>query len=334
MKLFLMSVCTTFIAFHPFYVVGHGSMQWPPTWFDVNGKIGMTAGSQCGAGCDYTPNGTFCSCFWFSNETTHPGEPTIAKDSFLRTYRNIGNSSSDQYADNPWMAPGTAEIFSPCGFGGGNPFGCPRGTNGTDCPGGGYGFGIDARAYDWKNVTTTEWKLGAVVEAAWGIQANHGGGYSYRLCKMPKEGRMDLTEECFQKTSLNFVGDMQWVQYGTNSANRTEFKANRTSEGTFPQGSQWTKNPIPACYPFGGWQDRTRTCPMGTMFTPPAPGLKGFGESIADFGATTDFKWSIVDKIQVPLDLIPGEYVLSHRWDCEQTPQVWNSCANIKIVAG
>ena len=36
------------------------------------------------------------------------------------------------------------------------------------------------------------------MEAAWGIIANHGGGYSYRLCKVPAEGMSGITEECFQ----------------------------------------------------------------------------------------------------------------------------------------
>ena len=31
-------------------------------------------------------------------------------------------------------------------------------------------------------------------KVGWGIIANHGGGYSYRLCKDDQE----LTEECFQ----------------------------------------------------------------------------------------------------------------------------------------
>ena len=34
---------------------------------------------------------------------------------------------------------------------------------------------------------------------------------------------------------------------------------------------------------------------------------------------------------QVP-DIEPGEYVLSFRWDCEQTPQIWNGCSDITIV--
>jgi predicted carbohydrate-binding protein with CBM5 and CBM33 domain len=40
--------------------------------------------------------------------------------------------------------------------------------------------------------------------------------------------------------------------------------------------------------------------------------------------------YSLVDKVQVPEQ--KGEYILSFRWDCEQTAQVWNSCADVVIV--
>ena len=35
-------------------------------------------------------------------------------------------------------------------------------------------------------------------QVKWYVSANHAGGYSYRLCKMPERGIRDLTEECFQ----------------------------------------------------------------------------------------------------------------------------------------
>ena len=41
--------------------------------------------------------------------------------------------------------------------------------------------------------------------------------------------------------------------------------------------------------------------------------------------------WAFKDLVEVPEDLEPGDYVLSFRWDCQHTPQVWNSCSNIKI---
>ena len=32
---------------------------------------------------------------------------------------------------------------------------------------------------------------------------------------------------------------------------------------------------------------------------------------------------AIVDRVIVPKDLPPGDYVIGWRWDCEQTPQIW-----------
>ena len=42
--------------------------------------------------------------------------------------------------------------------------------------------------------------------------------------------------------------------------------------------------------------------------------------------------WVFKDFVEVPASLEPGQYVLSYRWDCQATPQVWNSCANIEII--
>ena len=63
---------------------------------------------------------------------------------------------------------------------------------------------------------------------------------------MPSDGLAGLTEECFQKTPLDFVGEEQWVVYAKDlhSGKRTEILANRTSTGTFPPGSMWTANPL------------------------------------------------------------------------------------------
>ena len=38
-----------------------------------------------------------------------------------------------------------------------------------------------------------------------------------------------------------------------------------------------------------------------------------------------------VHQVEVP-QVSPGQYVLSFRWDCEQTSQIWTACANINIV--
>ena len=67
-----------------------------------------------------------------------------------------------------------------------------------------------------------------------------------------------------------------------------------TTEGTTPEGSMWAKVDLPV--------------PQ---------------EAIAS--------WGFKDLLEVPEDLETGDYVLSFRWDCEKTPQVWNSCANIRV---
>ena len=141
-----------------------------------------------------------------------------------------------------------------------------------------------------------------------------------------------ITEECFQKTPLKAFSEYQWVQFGKDGP-RFQFVANRTTTGTYPEGSEWTKNPIPACNTPGGggaFQDEVLKCRDGTQFPPPFPGMEGFG--ISAQGGKKRFPYSIVDQLQVPQTLIPGDYVLSFRWDCEQTSQVWNTCANIRVV--
>ena len=35
----------------------------------------------------------------------------------------------------------------------------------------------------------------------------------------------------------------------------------------------------------------------------------------------------------IPADLAPGDYVLQWRWDCEESDQIWASCADVTVVA-
>ena len=39
----------------------------------------------------------------------------------------------------------------------------------------------------------------------------------------------------------------------------------------------------------------------------------------------------ISDKIVIPENIKPGKYVISWRWDCEETAQVWQNCADVNI---
>ena len=40
----------------------------------------------------------------------------------------------------------------------------------------------------------------------------------------------------------------------------------------------------------------------------------------------------VSDKVVIPDDLKPGKYVVSWRWDCEETAQVWQNCADVNIL--
>lgn len=263
----------------------------------------------------------------------HQVEPTL--DPSLRTYPAF----KPNFGYNPWMAPGHSPVFSPCGLAAGQSQGSyPQ--NG-DIPPAGYKPGFDGRNISSGPVTV--WPVGSIQEVAWTIAANHGGGYAVRLCPLDS----DQTEECFQRHHLPFEGDSTWIQFGGNPAKRTEIRANRTSTGTHPSGSQWTKVPIPSC---GGGAGGGLGCDDGCdvpQFDSPIPGLWGNGPvngcagcdkscgnnqtcNMEHCGPVMDFQ--IVDQVKVP-DLPAGDYALSFRWDCEQTPQIWAQCSNIKIVS-
>jgi hypothetical protein len=322
--------------------VAHFFMTSPPTWLDPHG-IHQFEGGRSSAGCtgEHAPGAIDrrkqgCIMEWYTNDTTIPGNSTIAWDSPLITYKQVcgqdpssrccGHDPVGAYAvcdwtsRNPWRAPGSAPIVSPCGFDGGNPQGCPPGNpDPRGCAQGGYGHGPDGRSLRG-NLLPANWTIGGEAEVAWAIAANHGGGYSFRLCPKPKD-HMALTEECFQDHPLRFVGDVQWVQDKTQRSTRTAIRAVRTDVGTHPRGSQWTRNPVPACDHYGGG---VLSC-TGEQFPPPVgPGgakVKGF----------RTLPWNIVDRVKVPSELPAGDYVLSFRHDCEQTPQVWNQCADVRL---
>merc|ERR1711971_757180 len=114
----------------------------------------------------------------------------------MRTFPKIEPQYQDYISTFPWMAPGSAPVYTPCGAAGGNPIGCPEGAAGgpgQDCGypyGGGFAYGPNAENFDFQDVVVTEWTIGGTEVAGWGQVANHGGG------------KAALTEECFQQTPL------------------------------------------------------------------------------------------------------------------------------------
>jgi len=312
-----MSLLSLFCLFLAPLVQGHGNMNHPPAWWDRGHHF-----AHGGVGCETLdlPNNTEfsnfhngrahdCEQYWYTSETYIPGEATLPEEMQQNYLTCKGQNGVDDIDHkHPWYAPGTAPIASPCGTLGGWPYGCNfdgTGNFGDCCPGancGGFALGKNAEEYDWPGkIPVTEWLAGSQQEVQWSVFANHAGGYSYRLCKMPHGGIKQLTEECFQEMPLKFAGEHQWVIYNEDhSHHRNEILANRTSEGTFPPGSMWTANPLLPPNEEGGSNGRGRG--------------------------------DVIDYIEVPSDLEPGEYVLSFRWDCKCTRQVWAACSNILIL--
>ncbi len=225
-----------------------------------------------------------CECCWYTDKISTAGA-TICDPALITWQPNHPDicdptSGNDWTYDRPWRAPGSAAIQSPCGV-----LNSDTGTDGVDLP----------------PTNRTKWQRGGLAEVAWAATANHGGGYAYRLCPAAEAP----TEACFQANHLAFADDVTTVRFTDGTAKT--IAATRTTVGTVPAGSHWSKNPIP----------------QSGNFPPPFDGGEG-----AQWG------FSLVDKVVIPKELALGDYVLSWRWDCELTPQSWANCADVTITDG
>jgi len=341
-----------------FRVLGHGTLTWP--------KSTRQNGTLAHAGSCVEND-----CMWYSDFVQIPGEATLDAEAFRTFNVKVSSGSKDYTRKNPWRAPGTAPVFgSGCGILGGGP--TPNVHSVGTLEFSSYAAGTDG--VELPEHQPTVWRKGTIQEVAWAITANHGGGYSYRLC--PKDA--NISEACFQRTVLRFAGNKQWLQYGNMmqagipiNTSRYELPLVKVTEGTHPVGSEWVRNPIPSCMIFdanecaGLPKDDFVECnqaaagnlvvqclPNMTQFPEPLPGLSGhvpvwfsdLDQSVSQWSTTVallatpggnlsmGFPFSIVDLVIVPEDIKDGDYLLSWRWDCEQSQQVWQNCADIKIV--
>lgn len=291
----------------------------------------------------------------------------------LRNLSHSWNCTGKSATDHkPWTAPGHAPIANPCGVASGVKAGLPGGGDGHGkMPPVPVGSAKGSNGTDLKPLegVVTKWEAGSVQEVAWAILANHGGGYQYRLC--PKSA--EPTEACFQSHPLPFVGNTTTIRMNSETDRVKvpdfEIPAMDVNVGTSPKGSFWRRDPVPACncdlgflcgrFSTPYWVDpeaktKTPACSTGTQFVPPHPAIYGYGtkynmptadaedelvqevvdgtpDHVHELQGKGGMTYSLVDKVRVPEQT--GEYILSWRWDCEQTAQVWNSCADIEIVA-
>lgn len=184
------------------------------------------------------------------------------------------------------------------------------------------------------------------------LSGQHGGGYLYSVC--PKSE--PLSEQCFSSPgrALPFVGTTHTIRY-LDGRPELQIAARDVDVGTFPPGSAWRLNPVPACNcdrgngcavspPHGEADEFAYTngsepvphtscagdqgcasisCPTGTQFPPPFP--YAYGQQLwvltpkaaaAANNSAAANSWMIVDTVRAPATA--GEYVLRWRWDVEQ----------------
>ena len=306
-------------------VHGHGGVVWPPIWQDgvglgldevysnriqnvpepdydwssgkhiVSTKAWLTDQAYTGGhGEEYQGNGTHTNMDHCNKNM--PSEKIVSDAAWKCADKK-----------HPWAAPGVAlSIGGGCGVHGGNPLGCPAYRDPRD-PGsvclseqedrGTWSKGIRATNSDLVLPSmVTKWARGSIEPVGF-VAIYHGGGYTYRLCKMPLDGKEGLTEECFIKNILKFAENKTYWRNAWKVNLGEEWKEEPKTDltvGTYPEGSAWRyQGPI-------------------------------------DYENFTERFYK--DLVVVPEDLELGEYVLSWRWDAATAPQVWVSCSSIEIV--
>ena len=346
----------------------HGGLTFPPprnNFGNVDprnitrqpGSIYRPQGGPCaGDECLWFSEGCYIGCPSCSSEMPETGnyfgkpncsapeliEPTLPEQ--FRTW-NIHNLSThgDFTKYHPWRAPGRAPVADSCGRAGA--YRVTRGGGGQT-PNGSPQFFPGSKLPKLEGVHT-EWLAGDAVEVGWMVGANHGGGYVYSVCPSGTA----LTENCFNAHVLPFVGHNTTIRY-LDGRGQKIIPAQDVSQGTFPPGSTWRRNPIPACNCDGGdgchapgtdnrggrasYTNGTNpvptgfNCPYGTMFDVPFD--YGYGQHVWNNPPNKPWSnvWVMVDKVKAPA--VRGDYVLRWRWDVEQNPQVWTHCADVTVV--
>jgi len=332
----------------PHYAHGHGQITWPPA--RNNGSLELAGSCENHA------------CFWFTQPTSIHTAP-ILNDKAHRTFNvDTVGGPHDWSAAMPWRSPGNAPVYgSGCGIAGGSTLTNMSGNGGVPPPG-------IAQGADFLTLAPTAptiLRRGATAEVAFGMMTNHGGGYSWRLCAKDAAGG-GVSEACFARNTLRFAEHTtSKIRYGTilqwgSRAVIPDVAIPRVVWTSPTSGAEWARNPLPACAfcnasthasclaPERTWSEQQHCsqacsgfnithCPANLLqFEEAASSLSGFYPrakcSSSAPNGLSGFRFNIVDEVVIPTSFAAGEYLLSWRWDCEQSKQVWQNCADVRLV--
>jgi len=275
-------------------VFGHGGMIWPPSW--QNGlqnpleNVSSNIIASDPAVRDPTTGQEILTTKAFLTDSTFlTGQGIEYAGLGENTHKNCNKKMM-----SPWCSPGIApSLGGGCGLFRGDQVDCSI-EDCTSKPRKVFNQGSSALDIEFPDAATTEWELGSVQDVAWVSKGGHRGGYTYRLCKMPEEGKTGITEECFTQNVLKFATPFTMIRDVEQPGEAwRKVPQEDLSEGTYPAGSAWR--------------------PIGKAIQKQGDGFIR------------------QDTVSVPSDLAEGEYVLSLRWDTN-APQIWVSCANIRLV--
>merc|ERR1711981_269290 len=283
---------------------GHGGMMWPPSWWDGK-KVPLEEINTWTGDVSSDPpvkdpaSGRLVIDIrsWLTDQVylEGVGEKYVTKGNVT----NPECTGACAWRKSSWASPGHApSLGGGCGIFGGNPDGCDENDTrppGSECVGRSvFSGGSSALDLDFPDAANTEMEVGSWQDVAWLSNGAHFGGYTYRLCKLPPGGKKDITEECFAKNVLKFA-------------------TNYTMMRNTYQPGEW-------------WKVEQKDLTQGT--NPPGSACRHVGQVSGD-------NWFYLrkDTVIIPEGLPAGDYVLGFRWDTVN-PQVWVSCANVRLTPG
>jgi len=291
-------------------VLSHGGMLWPPPWQaskavdieNINSEEVFTNPPQVDPKINWLEIKDIKS--WLTDQAYLGGHG--------EEYEGVGKITNPEctlydlcgWRMTPWASPGRApSLGGGCGIFGGNPYGCPVGNDtreagslcGDDWTKGTWTGGSSQLEVNFPQALSTDWPVGSLQDVAWSTVGYHWGGYTYRLCKVPPEGKIGVTEECFARNVLKFATPFTMMRDVESPGKWEKVEQNDLTEGTYPRGSAWRHI------------------------------VKIREEDVLGVGYLRK------DTVMVPTNLPLGDYVLILRWDSAD-PQIWVSCAYVRLV--